>query len=115
MFGNADGLGPRRPAPAPSAYGTHGEQEDAFPHASGDRLSQLKAAAEHIEMQLGSVALAGRDTGSEARYYGLAKRLQRVRAELLKEQRIADEIQRTLEEKASEKQKKEEHRRMFRR
>ena len=79
------------------------------------RLEQLRSALHQLEMQLAGVALSGRDTGSEAKYYALTKKLQRVRAEVLKEEREAGEVRRAQEEALANRAAKEEHRRMFRR
>lgn len=54
-------------------------------------------------------------TGSEAKYYALTKKLQRVRAEVLKEQREVAALQQAEEGKRQVSQEKEEHRRRFHR
>jgi hypothetical protein len=80
-----------------------------------ERLAELRSAVHRIEMQLSSVASLGRDSGSEAKYYALAKRLQRLRADLVKEQRECDEVRRVEEAKTAQREENEEHRRLFRR
>ena len=101
-------LGPRRPASEPPS--------GAASSAAGGRVGELKATLHALELQLGSLAGAGRgDTGSEARYYALSKKLQKVRADLLREQRDANELESVQREVAAVRRQRVEDRRTFRR
>lgn len=59
-------------------------------------LDALNNTLRSLEMQLSTVRTG---SGSEARYYALSKKLQRVRAEVLKEQRAQEEVTRIAEER----------------
>ena len=86
-----------------------------IPIFESERLAELRKAIRHLELQLSCVASSGRDTGSEAKYYALARKLQKLRSDVVKEQRECDEIQKIEQEKLQQKHEKEEHRRTFRR
>jgi hypothetical protein len=79
------------------------------------RLQQLKLTLEQLEFQLTSVAQGGKDSGSEAKYYALSKKLQKVRAEVMKEQREQEAVERCRREQEDLKAQRDEHRRTFRR
>ena len=79
------------------------------------RLAQLKLTLQQLELQLNAVATAGRDSGSEAKYYALAKKLQRVRAEVVKEQREQEEIEKAKMEVQMQRAERQTHREAFRR
>lgn len=90
----------------------------ASPPASAydsELLVELRSGVNRIEMQLASVAAVGRDSGSESKYYALAKRLQKLRADLAKEQRACDEVRQVEDAKRVQRHEKEDHRKTFRR
>lgn len=93
------------------------DNADPASRVSGEseKLRQLNDVLRQLEFQLAGVALSGRNTGSEAKYYALTKKLQKVRAEVVKEQREQDELRAAEAEKMRLWEMKEEHRRMFRR
>jgi hypothetical protein len=80
-----------------------------------DRLKSLNAVLQQLEFQLAGVAMSGRNSGSEAKYYALSKKLQKVRADIVREQRELNEIRTAEQERLSLRVEKEEHRRMFHR
>jgi len=69
---------------------------------------------QQLEMQLYSQTGPGtKNTGSEAKYYALNKKLQKIRSEILKEQRSEAEVNRVENEIAQQKKAREADRRMF--
>ncbi len=70
----------------------------ALQSLEGPRLSQLQAVLVQLEAQMSGCG--GRDTGSEAKYYALSKKIQKVRAEILKAQREEEELVGVQKEKA---------------
>ncbi len=77
-------------------------------------MSQLKRALQALEMQISSVAATG-GTGSEAKCYALNRKLQKVRAEIIKEQREEEELHRVRVEVDAQRQLRDDDRRVFRR
>lgn len=105
--------------PTSNLHPLHHPHESA-PHSSNgssetDRLRELKRHLQHLELQLGAVAINGRDSGSEGKYYALTKKLQRLRADVLKEQRESEELQQVRVEVEQQRMFREENRRLFRR
>lgn len=82
---------------------------------TSERLAALNATLQQLEFQLSGVAMHGRNSGSEAKFYGLSKKLQKVRAEIVREQRELTELRTAERERESLRQVKEEHRRIFKR
>lgn len=80
-----------------------------------DRLGALNATLQQLEFQLSGVAMHGRNSGSEAKFYALSKKLQKVRAEIVREQREVSELRAAERERDSLRQAKEEHRKFFHR
>ncbi|CUG05753.1 Hypothetical protein, putative [Bodo saltans] len=110
---------PRGPLSTPR--GTRGMDMLGIPSSQGgvpqpaDRLGALNATLQQLEFQLSGVAMHGRNSGSEAKFYALSKKLQKVRAEIVREQREVSELRTAERERDSLRQAKEEHRKFFHR
>ena len=59
--------------------------------SESERLHVLRGTLNRLEQQMGSYVYT-RDNGSEAKHYALSKRIQKVKAELLKEEREVLEV-----------------------
>lgn len=64
------------------------------PGAGGEptRLEQLRAVEHQLELQLGNIAGRKNESGSEAKYYALSRKIAMVRSELLRLQREEDAV-----------------------
>jgi hypothetical protein len=133
--GSTSNIPPRRSNDSSQVWGTMGTDHTprAFvstPRGSGmgllgihtagtaqptDRLGALNATLQQLEFQLSGVAMHGRNSGSEAKFYALSKKLQKVRAEIVREQREVGELRTAERERETLRQAKEEHRRYFHR
>eukprot|EP00759_Apiculatamorpha_spiralis_P020217 PhF_6_TR25673/c0_g1_i1/m.36168 len=71
------------PLPTPTNYGGGG--------GASSQLQTLRETLNRLEYQLQSSILA-KDNGSEAKHYALSKRIQKVRAEIIKEERETMEV-----------------------
>lgn len=79
------------------------------------RIQQLQQQLHMLESQLTTGGSGRMDSGSEAKYYALSKKLQRIRAEILKEQREDAELSQVQREVAQQRATRQEDFRQFHR